>query len=332
MATGFKSATVNASDVPSTQTNFPAYVDLSRLGITTTSEAESVRVYSDAGKTTELAREIVSVNEMWVKIPSLTSSFTIYVDWDDTSADYAVTDTYGRNAVWSEYYLVFHGDSLTDSTGNYSMSATGASVGTGTGQIEEATVFDGSNDYVESSSFLLEYPYSLQVWANPDSSSTTGIYGARYTGSAATRMFQFFQAGGHVYARAFHSGGFYGRYINNGAATGYNMFHATYESTITGSSDIKIYKNGVQADDTDTNSGTGTINESTDTIRLGEQQTGSADYAGDLDEFRCYNGTLTVNWITTEYNNQSDESTFWGTWSDAGSSNQVKSVAGISNV
>ena len=44
MAAGFKTATVNASDVPSTQTNFPSYVDLSRLGITTLAEAESVRV------------------------------------------------------------------------------------------------------------------------------------------------------------------------------------------------------------------------------------------------------------------------------------------------
>jgi len=27
---------------------------------------------------------------------------------------------------------------------------------------------------------------------------------------------------------------------------------------------------------------------------------------------------LSANWVTTEYNNQSDEATFWGTWSDVG--------------
>ena len=99
MAAGFKLATVNSARVPSTQTNFPAYVDLSRLGITTLAEAQSVRVYADSSKTTEWAREIVSATEMHVKVPSLTSTVTMYVDYDGVRSDYAVTDTFGRNAV-----------------------------------------------------------------------------------------------------------------------------------------------------------------------------------------------------------------------------------------
>jgi len=119
MASGFKQATVNASDVPATLTNYPAYVALSRLGITTLAEAQSVRCYSDSAKTTELAREIVSVTEMHVKVSSLTSTFVLYVDWDGARADYAATDTYGRNAVWSDYAFVFHFEnSLTNSVGN----------------------------------------------------------------------------------------------------------------------------------------------------------------------------------------------------------------------
>ena len=125
MAAGFKQATVNAASVPSTQTNFPAYVDLSRLGITTLAEAQSVRVYADSGKVTEWAREIVSATEMHVKVPSLTSTVTMYVDWDGVSADYAVTDTYGRNAVWSSYSTVIHNGGATDSTGNSTLSANG---------------------------------------------------------------------------------------------------------------------------------------------------------------------------------------------------------------
>jgi hypothetical protein len=50
MAAGFKKATVRAADVPSTLTNFPTYVDLDRLGITTLAEAQSVRVYADVLK------------------------------------------------------------------------------------------------------------------------------------------------------------------------------------------------------------------------------------------------------------------------------------------
>jgi hypothetical protein len=111
MSTGFKSATVASGDVPDTQSNFPVYVDLKRMNGGTSlsaADAASIRVYSDSGKTTELAREIVSVDEMHVKVTSLTNTFTIYVDWDGSSADYAVTDTYGRNAVWSDYRAVYH--------------------------------------------------------------------------------------------------------------------------------------------------------------------------------------------------------------------------------
>jgi len=41
---------------------------------------------------------------------------------------------------------------------------------------------------------------------------------------------------------------------------------------------------------------------------------GTRGMMGDGDEYRLRNGTLSANWITTEYNNQSDESGFWGTW------------------
>ena len=141
MAAGFKTATVNASDVPSTQTNFPAYVDLSRLGITTQAEADSVRVYADSGKTTEWAREIVSATEMHVKIPSLTSTTAIYVDWDGVSSDYAVTDTYGRNAVWTGYKAVHHGDSVVDASGNLGNLTNTGSVAYSAGKVGKA--FDG---------------------------------------------------------------------------------------------------------------------------------------------------------------------------------------------
>jgi len=39
-----------------------------------------------------------------------------------------------------------------------------------------------------------------------------------------------------------------------------------------------------------------------------------------VDEFRIMSGIQTDNWTTTEYNNQNAESTFWGTWTDAGGS------------
>jgi hypothetical protein len=198
MAAGFKYATVNASDVPATQTNFPAYVDLSRLGITTLAEAQSVRVYAESSKTTEWAREIVSATEMHVKVPSLTSTVEIYVDWDGVRADYAVGDTYGRNAVWSDYAAVYHMDSLTtDYSGNSKTLTNTNSVANATGKIGQAADFGTSNttkvlertadDVLAYTQFASEW--TMTGWFKLASTSTTGaVFWCRSTNGSQLRQ------------------------------------------------------------------------------------------------------------------------------------------------
>lgn len=87
--------------------------------------------------TTEIPREIVSFDtvgeeaEIWIKIPTLTAGLSgtddtvIQIHADGSSADYAVTATYGRNAVWADYEVVDHAASGVDSTGNTTPSVTG---------------------------------------------------------------------------------------------------------------------------------------------------------------------------------------------------------------
>ena len=167
MAAGFKKATVRAADVPSTQTDFPSYVDLDRIGVTTLAEAQSIRVYADEAKTVEWAREIVSATEMHVKVPSLTSTVDIYVDWDGVRSDYAVGATYGRNAVWVDYEFVSHDGGGTDSTGNHSTTAEGGVTSGGiTGKIGVGTSYDGSNDGFDTGydSFNPRNNFTMSVW------------------------------------------------------------------------------------------------------------------------------------------------------------------------
>ncbi len=177
MATGFKTATVNASSVPATATNFPSYVDLSRLGITTLAEAQSVRVYAESGKTTEWAREIVSVSEMHVKVPSLTSTVAMYVDWDGVRADYAVTDTYGRNAVWSDYAAVYHleGNSNDSTANGLNGTDTNVTYGSSFGVLGGQGISLSATGYINlSTSSILNFAttsYSLTSWAQPRASS-----------------------------------------------------------------------------------------------------------------------------------------------------------------
>ena len=329
MSTGFKTATVQSGQVPSTQTNFPVYVDLSALGITTLADAQSVRVYSDSSKTTELAREIVSASEMHVLVPSLTTTFTIYVSWNGTDSDYAVTATYGRNAVWSNYKAVWHMDAastvLVDSTGNTSLAKEGyptlgaAAIGNGIHFNGSSTAYDTNTQNVIGTSvaaFTFQYwmkqdsvlAKNIVTFQSPDNTSAYSLFSQTTTTSAMRFAFRN-NAGALVYfdtAGTFSIGSFY-------------QFHHTYDG-----STMRTYMDGVV--DVNTASQTGVYNGgATDwTIIAANRRNGSIKdgpllevFNGYLDEIRVLTNTLSADWITTEYNNQSSPSTFWGTWTNA---------------
>lgn len=318
MASGFKKATVTSGDVPSTQTNFPAYVDLSRIGITTLAEAQSVRVYADSSKTTEWAREIVSASEMHTKIPSLTSTTDIYVDWDGVRADYAATDTYGRNAVWSSYEFVSHLIGTTDSAGNHNLTANGGvTLGGVAAQIGNGTDFDGSNDTATHTSTNMgaKGAFAVQFWINPDTVSTRQgvVMNTDGTGFASDSF------GVEMGAT---SGVLQFRLSTSSIGSGFSSLDSTasmttgswQKVTATRNSNVaSIYRNG-----TSIGSSSGFVTANSNNLALfgiGAFGTGAfLYYNGKLDEVRVANFEITANWETTEYNNQSDESGFWGTW------------------
>lgn len=129
--------TIQSSQVDSDLTDFPVYVDLSDLpaGFFTNvdSAGDDIRVTRSDG-TTECAFEVVSIStgsstgELHFKANfiSSTSDTSFYIYYGNAAATaYGVADTYGRNAVWSDYDFVGHGNDLTDATGNGSISRYG---------------------------------------------------------------------------------------------------------------------------------------------------------------------------------------------------------------
>lgn len=97
----------------------------------------NLRAYTDSSKTTQLSVEIVSFVtgaspqiEVWIKLPAgnpMVTAATIYIEADTVeTAQPAVTNAYGRNAVWSDYEAVLHlsetpntaAGGYVDSTGN----------------------------------------------------------------------------------------------------------------------------------------------------------------------------------------------------------------------
>jgi len=340
MAAGFKKATVRSGDVAATLTSYPTYVDLSRLGVTTLAEAESVRVYADSGKTTEWSREIVSVTEMHVKVPSLTSSTEIFVDWDGVRSDYGVTTTYGRNAVWSDYEAVYHllesGSGVSgeyiDSTGSHNAQGGG---GAGTqvpssvaAKIGNGQEFDGSNDWIdlnEDTAFENGTgAITVSAWAktNRDSSQNNGgmaiaskqgsspfpgwaLSFSMGTSAADRGKIRFLIDGGSVS-------------VSTQSTTQYNdnVFH--FFAGVRNGGTVLVYADGLVKD---TSTGASSLNmDAARNAVIGANSVAvSVDQMdGIIDEFRFRKEALSADWLLTEYNNQNAESTFWGTWTDAG--------------
>lgn len=329
MAAGFKVATVNASYVPATQSNFPSYVDLSRLGITTLAEAQSVRVYADVSKTTEWAREIVSATEMHVKVPSLTSTTEMYVDWDGVSADYAVTDTYGRNAVWSGVFTdVWH----FEANGNDSTSAgkTLSAINAPTiGAEKIGNGFDNgtaTNKGYRKTADLMGFTsatqsFSHSIWFQINTHPTgTGVFFImnRMYGEAAGTQVRMYYANNSGAPKIVLQNDAGGTVINYSVTLSTGVWYHAVFANEAGTTRLSL--DGVSVA-TGTASGTVGYSGYPDEFSVLTDRTSYAGGCspGSADEVRTIVGNyLSGNWITTEYNNQSDEAGFWGTWSTAG--------------
>jgi len=328
----FKSATVRSGDVPATLTNYPTYVDLSRLGITTLAEAQSVRVYADSGKSTEWAREIVSATEMHVLVPSLTSSTEIFVDWDGVRSDYAVGATYGRNAVWVDYVGVWHLEDLTsivDSTGNgLTLTNDGASevtakIGKG-GEFNKAQADQLSRSFSAGSDLDMtgDYHFSCLYYqtATVQGTNQHGICGI-WGGSSSDRKFIHVLAANGSKERM--------RVLTaNSAQVNTNYYSSDFDEQL----DTWVrygFEIDVSARDVafmvennfEVIAGTGasSLNSVTNAFFVGNFRDSSFDNVNaHMDEVRVSSILFGENRSKTENKNQIDEATFWGTWTDAG--------------
>ena len=315
MSTGFKTATVASADVPATQTNFPVYIDLSRLGITTQAEADSVRVYANSSKTTEWARDIVSVSGCHCKIPSLTSTTSIYVYWDGTSADYAVTDTYGRNAVWSDYHFVVHMTTTTpfDSTGTFTITKGDFPTTTATNVpfgdawmdfdgIDDKLTVTGSGatmDSLTAVSFSIWLQFDIQSGSRPFISNRSASGGFWDFGNNATNMFPSISDTRYI--------------IWGGSVTNTNyLLRAVNSTSVTNNMNFltNTTNQGISS------GGTGQWSNPND-FQIASRPLGGF-FDGRMQEARAIKARQSLDWDKTEYNNQSDEAGFWGTWSDVG--------------
>jgi hypothetical protein len=317
---GFVKLEPASGKVSGTNSNMPLLVVpslITNVGTLTLAEARSSRFYADEAKTIELPREVVSANEIHVKISSVTSTTDVYMDWDGVRADYAVTDTYGRNAVWSGFQAVYHmnqdpsgsAPQMIDSTGN---GNNGTSVGSMTSgdlvaaKIGDGIDFDGSNDRINcgNDSSLNSTNIYAACWMRRTNSDfdyvvakndggITGPWGLIISNTGRPRML------------VWNGSSVQGTDYTGGAATTVNTWD--YVAGTFDGSNIRSYVNGSLEK---TIAGSFSLPTTTQELRLGNNS-GGQWFTGRLDEIRVSGTAFSTDWISTEYQNQNDNGAFW---------------------
>lgn len=315
--------------------------DLTGTGspVFTTSSAFStaggdIRCYKSDG-TTELPREIVSCDttgetgEMHIKYTGTLSSSSdteIQIHADGTSRDYATNDTYGAEAVWSDYEAVYHLNETSglaiDSTSNHNYLTDNNTVGSATGKIEKGRDFERTNSeyfsIADASQTGLDITGDLTItgWINIESAPASGeTYNiiSKYDSGANQRAYDFHYRndGGTPKMEIFYSDN-----GSNGYSTAVN--HTLSTSTFTHFAlpfDVSLGTLEVYINGSSQGSGNGTdvasLHNSGAVFAVGSKSTGADYMDGILDEVRVRSGLLSADWIAAEYTNQNTPTTFY---------------------
>lgn len=269
----------------------------------------------------------------WVKIPFLSSTTTtsIYMYYGNASA----SNNQNPTGVWdSNYKGVWHlketSGQHADSTGvNNSTSVAATPQGSAIGKIDGADAFDGSDDVItiaDNSSLEGMSAITISAWINhsnmgadPYQRIVDKTYGEAYafyiTGTSIGAFITTTGSGGGTsdwYSNEFAKG------ITNGEL---QLLTFVWDSA---TAQANVYLNGVagtaQARDGDA-VGTGT-----GTFKIGDNADGSRSFIGIIDEMRVSSVVRSVDWIKTEYKNQSAPSSFYSMGGAEGLSGRANSA------
>ena len=305
-----------------------------------------IRVFK-SDDTTELPREIVSFSvvgetgEIHFKYSGTLSSTVdtdVHIYADGVSADYAVGATYGSDAVWSDYFAVWHFQGAVgstqkkiDSTGNGYDWTENNSPRSGAGKIggaDGAYDMDGISEQTTSSSYdylsqsgiihlLATASHTMSAWFYPNASNSTMTH----------LLYQNNNGGGEEpYAGLQFTSSLYANFIYSSGTSSYNSGYTTNQVTV-GSwnymvgkkltspyySEVKL-NNGTKKTGTSGALAAGTNSGSS--LWLGRRYNSSYENAkryfdGATGEVRIRNSATSDNWDTTEYNNQNSPGTFY---------------------
>lgn len=345
-----------------THDDFPGLLIRANFDSETWSPTDANRAQEDGGDlrfamnedgTGQLAHEIVTSEydsvdgagnaeiEIWVKIDELLTATdtTIYVAYNTagTTAADSVTDSFGRNNVWSDYLLVHHlqgSGTAIDSTGNGHDGTLTNSPTNSNGFLDQAGGafdFDGNNDYIDfgdKSAFSIlksgDPAFTISHWINVDSeASDQHIISKRV--EWATSIEDITSSNSAVGPRFNTYGDNNLDVISDSISLNtWTLIHAK----VTPGTGAEVLVNGV------TDGGADTITDVSANDSFGmligatysSSSTLQSHFNGGIDEVRIRESDESIAWSLTEYNNQSDPAAFIiaGTPSDVSASGGVE--------
>jgi len=254
-------------------------------------------------------------------VPSVSSSIDtdIWLWYNTTGTDSqpAVSGTYGRDNVWTEYGAVFHLDEdpsgaapqMIDSTGNQD----GTSNGTMTSGDEIAVTvdnglqFDGTDDYISVADHAgLATPKTIELWARPDSAGDEAIMSQTDNTDATDGWWLRFNSDSHAIQFSFDDQDF----ISGEESYADNTLHHIALLIDSATDNIDYHIDG--AFDVGTDTAGATYNDSTTALLIGTNDNLYETNPGQVtvDELR-FSGTLkNAAWVNAGYDNQNSPSTF----------------------
>jgi len=305
------------STISGTHSNFPVLIDPSdaptNIGdCAFKADATDIRVSTTSpasgGSIPILNQEVASSTEVWVNVPSLSSSTVLYVLMDNPSAsDISTTDTWN-----SDYKMVHHmnesSGNIIDSTSNNhdSNSVEGDPTYQQTGKLGYSINVDGSDSFTIPDSTDWDFgssEFTIKFWTK---TSNTGDQHIAATGCRSPNTCWYVkQSDG--FNQGWSLGGVDSGEWNSAVKTADGTWHHIVFTRV--SNTLYLYDNGSSGNSTSISSMVGSISN----LTIGK----STDiyWNGNIDEFSILHNGLSADWIDAEYKNQLDPTLFWATGS-----------------
>jgi hypothetical protein len=310
--------TVNAAQVPSTQTDFPIAITL-LLGANKIlqTNGEDVRIVING--VTLLDYEIEEVNSVtgelvvWAKMPTIDDGDVVEVYYGNST----VSDAQNKAGLWSAYQYIFHMnnnpvgiDSVKDS-GPFAGDASPVGIATQTaGKIGKAIHFDGTVWLLTAPGQTHENSatdMTLTAWVKVDPSIGFTVFVNKGFINAAYLFFAENAAGSGVANWRIRA--------PSGAKTAIgptDVRDSTWHFLVGTWDDatLRFYVDGAQVG---TFAYTGAFSNTTNPLTIAADFGGFGPVVGDLDDIKFIHTTQSPDWIETEFNNQDNFNTFFTT-------------------